>query len=230
MAAACRHRLHQAAGRVVFECGATPVTHLAADPTLSSSVDLYWLPLGAGGRVVPRCGRAFERLSAARERRSAQPLFHSALEVARRGTRYVIEMAPAWSSSDPGRGVAAVGPVGLVPLGQLRLFRYEVRCWPEGQIPDVAWAVQSPRRLSDDDVVAARVLSQVSKVPTLTWGRDELGLGDMWNSNSLVAWLLATCGLGGVRLTPPGNGRAPGWSAGLALAGVSAAGAQRRAP
>ena len=91
--------------------------------------------------------------------------------------------------------MVAVGPVGLVPLGRLRLFRYEVRCWPGGRIPDVAWAVESPRRLSDDEVVASRVLTQVSTVPTLTWGRDDLGLGDMWNSNSLVAWLLSTCGL-----------------------------------
>ena len=53
----------------------------------------------------------------------------------------------------------------------------------------------------------------------MTWGRDELGTGDMWNSNSLVAWLLARSGHEVSGLEPPGGGRAPGWSAGLVVAG-----------
>ena len=191
-----------------------------------SAVDLYWLPLGAGGVVVPRCGRAYERVAALREHRPPRPLFHSALEVVHAGTRHVVEMAPEWSSSDPGRCVVAVGPVGLAALGRSRLFRYEVRCWPGGVIPDVAWAVESPRRLGDDDAVAAQVLARVPTVPTPTWGRDELGLGDMWNSNSVVAWLLATCGLD-TTLAPPDGGRAPGWRAGLALARLDGIGAER---
>ena len=40
----------------------------------------------------------------------------------------------------------------------------------------------------------------------------------MWNSNSLVAWLLATSGHDVTSLAPPGGGRAPGWTAGLELA------------
>ena len=63
-----------------------------------------------------------------------------------------------------------------------------------------------------------RRISAGSRVPGLTWGRDELGLGDMWNSNSLVAWLLATSGHDVESLAPPGGGRAPGWTAGLELA------------
>jgi hypothetical protein len=27
------------------------------------------------------------------------------------------------------------------------------------------------------------------------WGRDELGAGEMWNSNSLISWLIARSGL-----------------------------------
>ena len=142
----------------------------------------------------------------------------------------MIEMAPAWSSTDPGRGVVVVGPVGLRPLGRLRLFRYEVRCWPRGRIPDVAWAVDSPQRAHRRRPLAARVLAQVARVPALTWGRDELGLGDMWNSNSLVAWLLSMCGLDTAGLEPPRGGRAPGWSAGLALAGRAPASPEGRTP
>ena len=40
----------------------------------------------------------------------------------------------------------------------------------------------------------------------------------MWNSNSLTAWLLAGSGPGIAAVVPPAGGRAPGWSAGLALA------------
>jgi hypothetical protein len=62
------------------------------------------------------------------------------------------------------------------------------------------------------------VLSQVARCPPYTWGRDELHCGDMWNSNSLVAWLLASTGDVVEGVQPPSGGRAPGWQAGLALA------------
>jgi hypothetical protein len=189
-------------------------------------VDLYWLPLGAGGRVVPRCGRAYERLSARRAHRRVQPLFHAALEVTRDGTRYAVEMAPAWGVDDPDRGVVREGPVGLRPLGALRLFRYEVRCWPGGRIPDRDWAVGGPRRLGGAEV-ARRVLELVPEVPPLTWGRDELSVGEMWNSNSLVSWLLASSAVDLTGVAPPLDGRAPGWSAGLALAAAPAVAGRR---
>ena len=32
-------------------------------------------------------------------------------------------------------------------------------------------------------------------VPTPVWGRDELRAGEMWNSNSLISWLIARSGL-----------------------------------
>jgi hypothetical protein len=40
----------------------------------------------------------------------------------------------------------------------------------------------------------------------------------MWNSNSVVAWLLASAGLQADSIGPPSGGRAPGWRAGLAVA------------
>ena len=55
-------------------------------------------------------------------------------------------------------------------------------------------------------------------MPTPVWGRDELETGEMWNSNSLTAWLIATAGLSPDRLRAPGGGRAPGWRAGLEVA------------
>ena len=56
----------------------------------------------------------------------------------------------------------------------------------------------------------------------LTWGRDELGAGEMWNSNSAVAWALARTGHDMDAIGPPRGGRAPGWAAGLVLAGRQA--------
>ena len=110
--------------------------------------------------------------------------------------------------------------------GRLRLFRYEVRCWRAGTIPDLAAAVDSPRRVSTDAARARRVLELVPAFPVATWGRDEQHTGEMWNSNSLTAWLLARSGhdTDSLPFQPPVGGRAPGWSAGLIVATRAEAG------
>ena len=184
-----------------------------------STVDLYWLPLGAGGVAAVRwSGRIYESVAARRGRRARCDLYHSALEVRLDGDRYVIEMAPVWSSRQPDRGVVGDGAVGSVWLGRSRLFRYEVRRWLGGTIPDAAEAVASPQRLSSDPARARALLALVPAFPAVTWGRDELGTGEMWNCNSLVAWLLARSGHSVDRIELPPRGRAPGWSAGLTVA------------
>jgi hypothetical protein len=58
----------------------------------------------------------------------------------------------------------------------------------------------------------------VGALPSLVWGRDQLGTGEMWNSNSVIAWLLARSGLPTDAIRPPTGGRAPGWQAGLVVA------------
>jgi hypothetical protein len=100
----------------------------------------------------------------------------------------------------------------------LRLFRYEIRLWRNGHIPDVAEAVNSPRRLSEDEGRARHVLELARQVPTPVWGRDELGAGEMWNSNSVIAWVIASSGIDVDSVNPPAGGRAPGWQAGIAVA------------
>src|SRR5207244_760252 len=55
-------------------------------------------------------------------------------------------------------------------------------------------------------------------VPTPVWGRDELRAGEMWNSNSVISWLLARSGVAVEAVHPPAGGRAPGWHAGLVVA------------
>lgn len=191
---------------------------LVGGEDVGTGIDLYWLPLGAGGQFVRRCGRGYEAICALRQRRSRQPLFHSALAVSVDGRRCAVEMAPAWALHGVDRGVAVVGPVGSPLLGWLRAFRYEVRCWRGGSISDADLAVGSPLRVSGRGDQAAQLLSLVPEVPPLVWGRDELGAGEMWNSNSMTAWLLARAGVDVAALAVPEGGRAPGWQAGLVLA------------
>jgi hypothetical protein len=62
------------------------------------------------------------------------------------------------------------------------------------------------------------VLDLMPSVPTPVWGRDELGTGEMWNSNSVVSWLLVRAGLEIEEIRPPAGGRAPGWDAGIVVA------------
>jgi hypothetical protein len=181
-------------------------------------VDLYWLPLGAGGHVVRWNGRAYEWLSARRQHRTAVDLYHAGLMLHAGGITYAIEMGPVWNVGAADRGVVVEGPVGARWLGRSRLFRYEVRCWAGGRIPDIAEAVDSPVRTTEDPARVAGVLHLLREVPALTWGRDELRTGEMWNSNSMVAWVLARTGHAMEGITPPRGGRAPGWQAGLRLA------------
>src|SRR5690242_4357528 len=123
-----------------------------------AAVRLYWLPLGAGGHCVRLNGRVFETISAWTQQREACDLYHSALEVELSSTRYVIEMAPVWNERAEHRGVVGEGSVGMRGAGRLRLFRYEIRCWRDGRIPDADEAVDSPRCLSTDPRRAARIL------------------------------------------------------------------------
>jgi hypothetical protein len=152
------------------------------------------------------------------EHRSRQDLYHAALVAVVDGDAVVIEMTPVPDSRGrTERGVVAEGPVGCRRAGQFRLFRYEIRRWSGGTIPDLAGAVSSPVRLSSDADLINQALAMVPSVPTAVWGRDELEAGEMWNSNSVVAWVLTRIGLIQVAGQPPNDGRAPGWDAGVTV-------------
>jgi hypothetical protein len=190
---------------------------IAALYPVSSAIDLFWLPLGAGGHSVRLNGLVFEAIAARLQHRGRADLYHSALEVHLPDGRFVIEQAPAWGASGE-RGVVAEGPVGIRAAGRFRLFRYEVRRWRDGVIPDVAEAVESPQRLSDDTEHARRLLELVPEMPTPVWGRDELRTGEMWNSNSFISWLITRSELDVTAVRLPQGGRAPGWHSGIELA------------
>jgi len=180
-------------------------------------VELYWIPLGAGQRVVRISGRAFEAVSALVARRERRDLYHSALIATVPEGRFVIEMAPIPDTDGDQRGVVAEAPVGIRLAGRFRLFRYEVRRWRNGVIPDLDAAV-ARHRLELDGAGIRRLLDLVPSVPTPVWGRDELHTGDMWNSNSLISWLIEGSGIDTTEIQLPPGGRAPGWDAGIVVA------------
>lgn len=181
------------------------------------AVDLYWIPLGAGGQSVRLNGRVFEFIEAALNHRRRLDLYHAALVVHLNGQVRSIEVAPSPNSDGPSRGVVATGAVGSRLLGGLRLFRYELRCTRDTPIPDLGYAIGGPLRLTDEPLLAQRLVDLVSAVPRAVWGRDEQHAGEMWNSNSVVAWLIFKAGLT-ADVRPPRNGRAPGWNAGVEVA------------
>ena len=74
-------------------------------------IDLFWLPLGAGGHSVRLNGRVFEAVAALLDRRERCDLYHSALVVHVPEGCFVIEQAPAGRRAS-NHGVVAEGPVG----------------------------------------------------------------------------------------------------------------------
>ena len=190
-----------------------PLTHT---PPLAA-VDLYWIPLGAGGHSVRLNGKVFEAAVSLVERRRPLDLYHAALVVHVTEGRYTIESTSVPSADAQARGAVAGGPVGSRWAGRFRVFRYEIRCWLDGVIPDLDEAVESPQRLTQDAELARRVLELTPHVPTPVWGRDEFEAGDV---ELELARLLAPRSQRDRRGAGPdaGGGRAPGWDAGVAVA------------
>ena len=181
---------------------------------------LYWIPLGAGGSGFVRMnGRIYETVKARLERRTPLSLYHIALEVHVPDGRFIVEtMWPSPDNDTATRGVVLEAPVFARWMSFTRVFRYEVRCWQDGVLPDADDAVGGPQILSRDVETAKRLLRLVGSVPHLTWGRDESAVGDMWNSNSVISWLLTRSGHPIEAVEPPIGGRAPGWESGIAVA------------
>ena len=188
--------------------------------SMETGVSLFWIPLRAGGSGFVRMnGRIYEAIEARLQRRRPLDLYHTALEVRLPGERFIVEtMWPCPKGNPAGRGVVAIAPVFAGWLSFTRIFRYEVRRWMNGVLPDASEAIGGPRLVSSDEEVAERVLDLTNQVPRLIWGRDQARTGEMWNSNSVVSWLLAKAGLDMETVLPPAMGRAPGWDAGVVMA------------
>jgi hypothetical protein len=182
------------------------------------AVDLYWLPVGAGtSRFQQASLRLWESIEASRARRPRVRLFHSALKVAAGpGAVYTLELTPAFVGGTV--PPLTTGPVGVRGADRLRLFRYQLLCQPGERLPDEEWATGGPTRLTEDCEVVRRVLDVAPTVPKHVWGRRVRGTREMWTSDSVISWVLASSGIDLSNMSPPDGGRAPGWYAGLAVA------------
>lgn len=185
-------------------------------PSDRTWVVVHWIPLGAGGAAAVRIsGRIYEAVRAVIERRRRGDLYHTALEIHLDGGHFVIENAwPSPDAATASRGVVLEGPVWSRRLCRFRTFRYEVRCWEDGTIPDVDYATAS-QTLTDSPAFARGILEATGSIPRNTWGRGVARGEEMWTSNSVISYLLTVAGLPTTEYRPPMAGRAPGWEAGI---------------
>ena len=182
-------------------------------------VDLYWLPLGAGGHSVRYNGRVFESVVARLEKRPVRDLYHSALVVRVPDGEFVIEQAPAFHGDGGLRGVVAEGAVGsrrprqATPLS----LRDQMLAWRRH--PGRERGRREPRRLTNDPASRSASSTSFADVPTPGLGtrrarcrRDvELELGDLLADRAQRHRTSMAC----IRQH---DGRAPGWRAGVVVA------------
>lgn len=180
---------------------------MVQDVSSGQAVAIAWRPVG--GRVSRRTSGWWESIEAARGHRTACELVHAMLLLRPERDTLLLEMTPTWAATRHGVEVLATGAVGSRALGRIPFFRYEVRL-------RTALLDDDGIALSDDPSVAAALVDRAPAVPPLVWGA-RTGEGDLWTSNSVVAWLLADAGLV-TGLVPPPGCRAPGWDAGIAAA------------
>jgi hypothetical protein len=196
----------------------TPTPNNSTPPHGATGAELLWIPLGAGTFVVRWSGVIIDAVMAFFQQRPRSTLLHSALQIYTPEGRYVIEQTPESSGDGASHGVVAGGAVAMRAAGRFRVFRYEIRRWFGGSIPDAVYAVGGAVQLTTDIDTVRRILAAIPGVPTPVWGRDEFETGEMWNSNSVIAWVLSVSGIDATSIHPPDGCHAPGWRAGSAAA------------
>jgi hypothetical protein len=111
------------------------------------------------------------------------------------------------------------GPVGVRAAERFRQFRYQMRVRANEPLPDEAYVAGAPVRLAEDCALARRILELTASVPPFTWGRRAPDTSEMWTSDSAISWLLLKAGVDVAEIRPPPGARAPGWIAGIEVAG-----------
>lgn len=177
------------------------------------TLDLYWLPVGAGTHFQRASLAVYESFAAALARRPRSILCHAALKGNVGERPFTIELTPVPAVQDVRPAMA--GAVGSSLAARLRIFRYQLVCRESDALPDEQWRIGHPQRLSSDATAIQHLLALARTVPAHTWGRRVRGTSEMWTSNSAVSWLLlkAAIPLEGVAI--PDGATAPGWQAGI---------------
>ena len=185
---------------------------------LRAAVELYWIPLGAGGHSVRFNGRVFEAIQAARRHRRRCDLYHAAIVVAFGGDRYTIEVAPSPDADEASRGVVGTGAVGSRISAACACFAMRSAAGAMGPFRtsprrSANRAGSRPTRSRPSAPRPGRVRSETRLGPRRPQGRRDVELQ--------FRRRLAGCHGGPGRpmqLHPPCGGRAPGWGAGLVVA------------
>lgn len=179
----------------------------------TASLELLWIPVGAGTRFQRASLVLYEAVAAAISRRPRVALVHAGIKLGLDGKLYTFELMPA--PPGPNHTGEVTGPVGVRGADRLRLFRYRACLFESEALPDEAWAIGEPLRLSDDPEVVRRVIELRRAIPAYTWGRRRRGHSEMWTSDSAVSWLLGRAGVDVSSIEVPKGTRAPGWRSGI---------------
>jgi hypothetical protein len=168
--------------------------------------------------------KGWERLRALKAGRSPRELLHVALEVQLdSSTKFVIELVPAgFGPARTSTGVVGNGPILSRALGWMRMFQYEIRRWKNGVVEAKDKSTRPPSTYVITRDQALQIIDGASRAPRHPWGQDVLGNGDMWNSNSLVSFVLVSAGMDPAAIEPPASADWPGWDTGVALARTNA--------
>jgi hypothetical protein len=164
------------------------------------AIDLFWLPLGAGGHFVRFNGRVYEYFQARREHRPVSDLYHTALEVTVPDGRYIIENSwpiPGGTMVELMRDVA----VRITPLTDLdanEMVR-SLRSWPlfEG------YRGQAPLSAPEFEGLLLRLSAMVEDIPYLA----ELDLNPVLVSSKECIVLDARIRMAAPKPPPPRGAR-----------------------
>jgi hypothetical protein len=109
-----------------------------------ASIELYWLPLGAGGWLVRLNGRIYEAIHALLEHRRPLALYHTALVVRLAEGRFVVENCwPIPDADGASRGVVVDGPVGSWRAGAYSATRCAAGATASSPTPTRRWQARS---------------------------------------------------------------------------------------
>lgn len=184
-----------------------------------TGLELFWLPLGAGGHSVRVNGKVYEALLARAQRRASRDLYHAAL---------VAELPD-------GHPLSRSGPSGTgspAPPIAARWCRARSACvrWAVAVVP-LRGAALAGRSHPGPRVRRGRPASshrRRGRRTTCPRRRDRRAGADLGPRRARArgdvelqlrhTWVLVRAGLDPSEVQPPSSGRAPGFDAGLAAA------------
>ena len=160
----------------------------------------HWIPLGAGGHSVRVNGIVCEVISSLIQRRPRQRLPRRPGDP--RPERTVRDRDDTGPERARLERVSWRGGSRDAIGRSTRILRYESAGDPTASSPTWGDAVASPVRISDDPPWhSASWGCSLDAEPT--WGRDELGTGEMWTCNSVMSGSHPRLGLPGRDRLPP---------------------------